>query len=237
MCRFLGVTVLMLLASTGEAVAQTGEPLATRGEPLATRGDLIATRGDLIDRTLAIVGSQVITLSDVRAAIRLGLIAELPSAEPAAVTQQLVDRELMLREVQRYAPPAPADSAVEARVAEIRLRLPATNAWSLALEATGFTEVRLRAWVRDDLRTVAYLAQRFASASTPTESEIAAAVAQQRAEFERAVRSLGLRPDGVQTSRDVPADRMGGQAEGRRSKPPCDYREQFKAFMQGTCVE
>ena len=186
MCRFLGVTVLMLLASTGEAVAQTDEPLATRGEPLATRGDLIATRGDLIDRTLAIVGSQVITLSDVRAAIRLGLIAELPSAEPAAVTQQLVDRELMLREVQRYAPPAPADSAVEARVAEIRLRLPATNAWSLALEATGFTEVRLRAWVRDDLRTVAYLAQRFASASTPTESEIAAAFAQQRVEFERA---------------------------------------------------
>ncbi len=178
MCRFLGVTVLMLLASAGEAVAQTGEPLATRG-------DLIATRGDLIDRTLAIVGSQVITLSDVRAAIRLGLIAGQP-ADPAAVTQQLVDRELMLREVQRYAPPTPADSAVEARVAEVRLRLPAANAWSLALEATSFTEVRLRAWVRDDLRTVAYLAQRFASASTPTDGEIAAAFAQQRAEFERA---------------------------------------------------
>ena len=178
MCRFLGVTVLMLLASAGEAVAQTGEPVATRG-------DLIATRGDLIDRTLAIVGSQVITLSDVRAAIRLGLIAGQP-ADPAAVTQQLVDRELMLREVQRYAPPTPADSAVEARVAEVRLRLPAANAWSLALEATSFTEVRLRAWVRDDLRTVAYLAQRFASASTPTDSEIAAAFAQQRAEFERA---------------------------------------------------
>ena len=178
MCLFLGVTVLMLLASAGEAVAQTGEPLATRG-------DLIATRGDLIDRTLAIVGSQVITLSDVRAAIRLGLIAGQP-ADPAAVTQQLVDRELMLREVQRYAPPTPADSAVEARVAEVRLRLPAANAWSLALEATSFTEVRLRAWVRDDLRTVAYLAQRFASASTPTDGEIAAAFAQQRAEFERA---------------------------------------------------
>jgi len=171
MCRFLGVTVLMLLASAGEVVAQTGEPLATRG--------------DLIDRTLAIVGSQVITLSDVRAAIRLGLIAGQP-ADPAAVTQQLVDRELMLREVQRYAPPTPADSAVEARVAEVRLRLPAANAWSLALEATSFTEVRLRAWVRDDLRTVAYLAQRFASASTPTDGEIAAAFAQQRAEFERA---------------------------------------------------
>ena len=42
----------------------------------------------------------------------------------------------------------------------------------------GFTEVRLRAWVRDDLRTQAYLAQRFASASTPTDAEIAAAYAQ-----------------------------------------------------------
>ena len=48
-----------------------------------------------------------------------------------------------------------------------------------------FTEVRLRTWVRDDLRTVAYLAQRFASASTPSEQEISSAYAQARAEFDR----------------------------------------------------
>jgi len=59
----------------------------------------------------------------------------------------------------------------------------------------------------------------------------------QRAEFERAVRSLGLRPDGVRSSRAVPTDVKGGQSEGRRSRPPSDYREQFKAFMQGTSVE
>ena len=69
---------------------------------------------------------------------------------------------------------------------EIRQRWSSANGWSRTLDETGFTEVRLRAWVRDDLRTVAYLAQRFASASTPTESEIAAAFAQQRVEFERA---------------------------------------------------
>ncbi len=60
---------------------------------------------------------------------------------------------------------------------------------------------------------------------------------QQRGEYEKAVRSLGLRPGGVQSSRDVPTDHKGGQAEGRRSRPPSDYREQFKAFMQGTSVE
>jgi hypothetical protein len=38
----------------------------------------------------------------------------------------------------------------------------------------------------------------------------------------------------VQNSRDVPADAKGGQAEGRRSRPPSDYRERFKAFLQGT---
>jgi hypothetical protein len=56
----------------------------------------------------------------------------------------------------------------------------------------------------------------------------------QRSDFERVLRSLGLRPAGVQSSRDVPADAKGGQAEGRRSRPPSDYRERFKAFLQGT---
>ena len=59
----------------------------------------------------------------------------------------------------------------------------------------------------------------------------------QRGEFEQAVRSLGLRPAGVGSSREVPADVKGGQAEGRRSRPPSDYREQFKAFLQGTAAE
>lgn len=179
MPRILAVLLLALLAPAADAVAQTGEPLATRGE-------LIAQTGDLIERTLAMVGSQVITLSDARAAIRFGLIVGQPPVDPSAVTQQLVDRELMLREVQRYAPPAPADSLVEAKMDEVRQRLSGAGTWSTALAETGFTEVRLRAWVRDDLRTVAYLAQRFASASTPTETEIAATFARQRAEFDRA---------------------------------------------------
>jgi hypothetical protein len=58
-----------------------------------------------------------------------------------------------------------------------------------------------------------------------------------RGEFEQAVRSLGLRPDGMRTSRDVPADVKGGQAEGRRSRPPSEYRDQVKAYLQGTSTE
>ncbi|MFM9026333.1 MAG: hypothetical protein ACKON7_13520 [Planctomycetaceae bacterium] len=56
----------------------------------------------------------------------------------------------------------------------------------------------------------------------------------QRGEFERSVRSLGLRPNGVRSGRDVPADRKGGEAEGRRSRPPAAYREQVEAYLRGT---
>jgi len=59
----------------------------------------------------------------------------------------------------------------------------------------------------------------------------------QRVEFEKTVRSLGLRPGGVRNTRDVPADVKGGQAEGRRSRPPSDYRDQVKAYLQGTSGE
>jgi len=161
------------------------QPPAQAGELLAQKRELLAQKGELLERTLAIVGTQVITLSDARAAVRLGLIEADRSVDPASVTQLLVDRELVLREVQRYAPPAPPESAVEARLEEIRKRLP-PGEWPRLFDETGFTEVRLRAWVRDDLRTVAYLAQRFASAGTPTDAEVGVLFAQQRAEFERA---------------------------------------------------
>ena len=121
---------------------------------------------ELLDRTLALVGGQAITLSDVRAAIELGLI-DGGTSNVAEMTSRLVDRELILREVQRYAPPAPTDSAVDARLADITRRFASPVALMKVLEMHGFSETRLRSWVRDDLRTEGYLVQRFASAGTP----------------------------------------------------------------------
>ena len=144
-----------------------------------------AQTGELVERTLAIVGGQVITLGDLNAAIALGLIDVAAEASPvAAGTARLVDRLLILREVQRYAPPDPADAAIDSRLGEVRAKLGA--GLPRALELTGFTELRLRAWIRDDLRSQAYLAQRFAAAGTPSEQEIAAAFTRDRAQFESA---------------------------------------------------
>ena len=140
---------------------------------------------ELLDRTLALVGGQPITLSDTRAAIALGLIDAGAATPDGDATAQLIRRELILREVQRYAPAAPSDSAVDTRLADIRKRFPDAAAMTRVLDAHAFSETRLRTWVRDDLRTEAYLAQRFASASTPTDAEISAAYARSKAEFDK----------------------------------------------------
>jgi hypothetical protein len=147
---------------------------------------MLAANQELIDRTVAMVGGQPITLSDTRAAIALGLVdaAAAGGDTVAVVTRQLVDRELILREVQRYSPASPTDSAVDSRIDEIRKRFADAPAFNRALDVHGFTDARLRAWVRDDLRTQAYLAQRFVAASLPTDAEISQAYARSRAEFD-----------------------------------------------------
>lgn len=151
-----------------------------------TRLPVPGTDQDLLDRTLAIVGGQPITLSDARAAVALGLIAPPAGGDPAAAIAPLVDRELVLREVQRYAPPAPADGEIDRGVDEVRRRAGGEDALARILDQHGFTDLRLRAWVRDDLRTQAYLAQRFASASVPSDSDVSTAYNRQRAEFDKA---------------------------------------------------
>jgi hypothetical protein len=149
-----------------------------------------AQQPELIERTMAIVGGQAITLSDARAAIAFKLVDVGSSVDPEqTATARLIDRELMLREVRRYAPPTPSEAAIDARLSEMRKGL-SGESFTRALEISGLTDARLRAWVRDDLRTQAYLAQRFVSASTPTDLEIATAYAQQKEEFDRAGTTL-----------------------------------------------
>jgi hypothetical protein len=132
---------------------------------------VLAQQPELIERTLALVGGQPITMGDTRAATALGLIdANLSPASD--VLNRLVDRELILREVQRYGPTEPAESAVDARLEQIRRKFPDAAALNRVLDSTGFTDVRLRSWLRDDLRAQAYLAQRFASATAETRVEL-----------------------------------------------------------------
>ena len=129
-----------------------------------------APRAEIIDRVLAAVNASVITLSDVEAVQRFGLIDV--RGDRGAVLERLIERNLTLAEVNRYAPPEPADGVVDARMADVRRRFGSDERFAAALAEVGISEAQLRAYVRDDLRIRAYLTQRFGAALQPAEADI-----------------------------------------------------------------
>ena len=83
---------------------------------------------------------------------------------PRRAGQAVIDRELVLAEVDRYAPPEPDAAAVARGVEALRARFPSRQAFDATLEKSGIDENHVRETVRQDLRVAAYLEQRFATA-------------------------------------------------------------------------
>lgn len=138
--------------------------------------------GEIIDRLLAVVDGAPITQSDVAGAIRLGLVAApvVPDAVPP-VLERLIERRMMLVEVDRYAPPDPAAADVDRALEAVRARV-GPAALDAILAQTGSRLDQLRRFLRDDLRIQAYLQQRF-GAMQPSESDVAQYYRDHAAEF------------------------------------------------------
>jgi hypothetical protein len=127
----------------------------------------VVARAETIDRVLAIVSGQMIMLSDVNAARELGVrtVDDAGSPDPIrSMLNALIDRQLVLTEVERYSPAEPAADAIEREMSRLRGRFATATAFASALARSGITDKDLREIVRQDLRIAAYLDQRFASA-------------------------------------------------------------------------
>jgi hypothetical protein len=105
----------------------------------------VSASAEIIDRVLAILPGQIVTLSDVEAALDLGLVEA----------------------------PAGADRiAGGLRVSRIRERLGSPADMARVLSARGLNDTVVRLFAADDLRLAAYLDERFSSAAQPTDDEI-----------------------------------------------------------------
>lgn len=128
----------------------------------------------LLDRVLAVVGTEVITLSDTRAVITCGLHDGAGAKDPtAAALEYLINRALMLDEVNRYSAPEPDRDTVARSLEKLRARFASAADFEAALAGSAMTPGRLRGFVRNNLRIDAYVDQRFGGAAMPTEQEIA----------------------------------------------------------------
>jgi hypothetical protein len=137
--------------------------LVARCSGLALAVVLAATvSAETIDRVLAVVAGQLIMLSDVNAARDLGIIAATAGADQTgSILARLIDRELMLVEVDRYAPPEPETADIDRDLAAVRGRFPSDKAFADVLARSGFDAAHVREIVRQNLRLRAYLDQRF----------------------------------------------------------------------------
>lgn len=114
----------------------------------------------LLDRVVARVNGTPIMLTDVNAALGLGLVQLAAGEDPqAAATRQLIERQLILAEVARFAPPEPDAAAIEREAAALRARAGARL--DMLMQSTGVDEQRIRDLARESLRIQAYLGQRF----------------------------------------------------------------------------
>ena len=92
----------------------------------------------LLDRALATVEGRVITLVG-RAnsgPVRARGHRRSPTSWPSTL-ERLIDRTLMLAEVERYVPPEPDAAAIRQRGDRMRARLPSEDAFSSALRVAG----------------------------------------------------------------------------------------------------
>ena len=126
---------------------------------------------EIIDRILAVVDGAIIMQSDVTMAVRLGLVPAASATDPiSAPLNTLIERRLILEEVDRYAPPDPPEAEIDRDLAEIRARAGAR--FDPVLVESGISVEQLRRHVRDDRRMEAYLQQRFGTMQ-PSDNEIA----------------------------------------------------------------
>jgi len=128
---------------------------------------------EIIDRVLAVAAGEVIMLSDVTAARDLALVVPDDTApDPVrAVLAKLIDRELVLAEVERYAPTEPPAEAVDREFQIVRARFPTQQAFATTLVRSGINENHLRETLRQNLRIRAYEDQRF-SVAAPSDEEL-----------------------------------------------------------------
>lgn len=145
--------------------------LRAQGVPAAGQGPLAQAPGVVIDRLLAVVNGEVLTLSDLRAARGLRLVPGIEAMADAAALDALIDRRLLVAEVARYSAPDPSPDALAARRRAWTASLPAGTDAARALAQAGVDEAVLTKWLRDDLKVTAYIDQRFTAAAQPTREQ------------------------------------------------------------------
>ncbi len=174
-----------------------------RATALAAAGLLTALglRSEIIDRVVAIVGTEAVTLSEVTS--ELALEAMLDDAETRSVSEvggevlrRLIDRRLILQDMAMTPFLLPGDEEIDQGLTELRNRRYRGNrTFGDALAHYGLTEADCRSFLQQSIAFERYVSFRFKTGLSADSSEIEAYY---RDEYVPGMLRLGGRPAPVE---------------------------------------
>ena len=160
-----------------------------------------------LDRILAVVAGHVIMQSDVRAFIDMKLVDVAQTADPEGTALTwLIERRLILDEVDRYVVADPPVALIERQLAEVRADYSNEDDFVQALEQGGYTVDDLRQVLTDNARRDAYLNDRFTVARLPSEEQLREYFEDHENEFSQPGRTLTFAQ-----ARPVVLERLAGE--------------------------
>ena len=196
---------MLSAAARGARAVVAAGVLVAAGAPAAP----LPVAAQTIDRILAVVSGHVITASDVRAFLELGL-AEVERGKPDTerrVLDHLIDRRLVLDEADRLLTGGPPPARIEAALDDVAARFPDRDAFEGLLARTGLSLADLRQILHDEARRESYLRGRFGTPE-PSEGELRAHYEERAEEFRD-----GGRPLSFEEARDEVRRRMATQRD------------------------
>ena len=162
--------------ANGERRARWRDRAAAAALALAIAGGAASIgAAEVLDRVLAVVSGTVITLSDARAAIALGLVETRAKAvrDPVETALDwLVDRRLTLDEAVRSGAADVEAPALAQAMEAIRQRFPSDAEYGKTLARLGLDDTRVRGLVRDTLVARDYVQRRFDTVLAATDDEL-----------------------------------------------------------------
>ncbi len=129
-------------------------------------------RAELVDRIVAIIDREVVTLSEAEQASEIARARTGASAPLVSVVERLIESRLVEREVERFTGEPVSPELVDGALGEVRARFSSETAFREMLRRNGLSEEELRATLRRQIGVAEYLEQRFRPLAFVTEEQI-----------------------------------------------------------------
>ena len=133
-----------------------------------------SARAELVDRIVAIIDRDVVTLSEAEQASEIARARGADDTRLVDIVERLIESRLVEREVERFTGEPVPSELVDRAFEEVRAGSPSDSDFQKMLARSGLSDDGLRAILRQQVEVAQYLDRRFRPLTFVTEEQVAA---------------------------------------------------------------